>query len=334
MVDVKNKKGQFADSGFDWDLKNREAEKSENRREPNAETIFQSEELYRTLIETLNDGLGLQDENGIFTYLNDKLSEMFGYSRDEMIGRPVTDFLDDHNRKVFEAQMAKRMKGDSSHYEIVWTGKDGRKIPTIMSPRPIFNDNGTFKGSFAIFTDITERKKMEEELIHLSITDDLTGLYNHRYFYKKISEEVNRAKRMSYPLTLLIFDIDDFKSFNDTYGHIAGDDVLRKVGRIATKNIRKDVDSAFRYGGDEFAIILPYTDREEAIALSARISRCIEREINKTRISIGIASSNHHKSFEEVIKAADEAMYVEKSLRKENRSSKSLQKRLFKKKTA
>lgn len=285
------------------------------------------------LIETLNDGLGLQDENGTLIYLNNKMSEMFGYSREEMIGRRVTDFLDDDNRKILEAQMAKRRKGESSHYEIVWTGKDGRKFTTIMSPRPIFGDDGTFKGSFAILTDITERKKMEEELRHLSITDDLTGLYNHRYFYKKISEEVNRANRMSYSLNLLIFDIDSFKSFNDTYGHVAGDEVLRKVGRIAKKSIRKDVDSAFRYGGDEFAIILPYTGREEAIALSARISRSIEKEIDGTRISIGIASSNHYRTFEEVIKAADKAMYIEKSKRKEKESGKGPQKE-FKAKTA
>jgi diguanylate cyclase (GGDEF)-like protein/PAS domain S-box-containing protein len=325
MADEKKKREQLADQGVNSDQRNKEVEKSENKRKLVNETIFESGQLYRMLIETMNDGLGLQDENGVFTYLNSKLSEMFGYSRDEMIGSSVTDFLDKDNRKILKAQMVKRRKGKSTPYEIVWTGKDGHKIPTIMSPQPIFDDGGIFKGSFAIFTDITERKKMEEELRQLSITDDLTGLYNHRYFYKKIGEEVNRAKRMSYSLYLLIFDIDNFKSFNDTYGHIAGDDILRRVGRITKKFIRKDVDSAFRYGGDEFAIILPYTDQENARALSNRISRSIEKKVNGTKISIGIASSDDHISFEEVIEAADRAMYIEKSLHRKKRKSKRLQ---------
>lgn len=311
----------------------KDAEKSKNKQEAPVEELFKCGKLYRIFIENLNDGLGLQDEKGAFTYINGKLSEMFGYPRDEMIGRPVIDFLDEDNRKIFNAQMTKRRKGGCTHYEIVWTGKDGHKIPTIMSPRPIFDDGGIFKGSFAIFTDITERRKMEEELRLLSITDDLTGLYNHRHFYKKISEEVNRAKRMSYPLHLLIFDIDNFKSFNDTYGHIAGDEILRNVGRITKNFIRKDVDSAFRYGGDEFAIILPYTDGENARALSNRISRSIEKNVNGTKISIGIASSDDHVSFEEVIRAADRAMYIDKSLHKGKRPSKKLQ-NIHNKKTA
>lgn len=310
MTDKNNKREHIKDQGGIVD------EKSENVSRPVLKELFECEELYKILIETLNDGLGIQDEKGDFIYINSKLSEMFKYSREEMIGRPVTDFLDEDNRKIFETQMVKRRKGESSHYEIVWRGKHGRRIPAIMSPRPIFDDDGVFKGSFAIFTDITEHKKMEEELRRLSITDDLTGLYNYRCFYMKIAEEVNRARRMSYPLHLLIFDIDNFKSFNDTYGHIMGDEILRGVGSITKKFIRKDVDSAFRYGGDEFAIILPYTKRESAIELSKRIGSNIEKDVSGTRISIGIASSVDHESFEEVIKAADRAMYVDKGRNK------------------
>ena len=123
-----------------------------------------SEERYRMLVETMSDGLGVQDGNGLVTYVNDKLLEMSGFSLDEMIGRPTTDFFDERNKQVLKEQVARRKKGDRGRYEIEWTAKDGRKIPTIMSPQPIFDAGGHFQGSFAVITDITERKQAEEAL--------------------------------------------------------------------------------------------------------------------------------------------------------------------------
>ncbi|HBF42647.1 MAG TPA: diguanylate cyclase response regulator, partial [Desulfobacteraceae bacterium] len=97
-------------------------------------------------------------------------------------------------------------------------------------------------------------RNIREKLNRMSITDSLTGLYNQRHFYTTLKYEVIRAERQKYKLGLILLDLDNFKYFNDTYGHLAGDELLQKVGEIIEVNIRKGVDSGYRYGGDEFAI--------------------------------------------------------------------------------
>jgi two-component system cell cycle sensor histidine kinase/response regulator CckA len=123
-----------------------------------------SEQRYRLLVETMNDGLGVQDEHGVLTYVNDRVCQMLGYSRDDVTGRPVTDFLDDANRKVLKEQMLRRSRGESGSYELVWTAKNGLKIPTIVSAQPILDDDGHYRGSFAVLTDITDRMLAEKKL--------------------------------------------------------------------------------------------------------------------------------------------------------------------------
>jgi diguanylate cyclase (GGDEF)-like protein len=110
-------------------------------------------------------------------------------------------------------------------------------------------------------------------LERLAITDGLTGLYNHRHFYERLSEEVARARRYALPLSLLMIDLDDFKHFNDRYGHPAGDLVLAEVGRILGTQIRVGIDFAARYGGEEFSIVLPNTAREGAHVVGTRLAR-------------------------------------------------------------
>jgi PAS domain S-box-containing protein len=128
------------------------------------EAVRKSEKLYRSLVDTMNEGFGIQDRDGIITYVNEKICTLWGYSSDQILGRPVTDFLDEANVQILRARMASRRRGSDASYEIVWTGKDGRKIPTIMSPRPLYDSQGEYVGSFAVITDITERKNTEDRI--------------------------------------------------------------------------------------------------------------------------------------------------------------------------
>ncbi len=126
--------------------------------------LRQSEERYRTLVETMNDGLGVQDERGIWTYVNDRFCEMLGYTREEMIGRSLTDFLSEIDRTVYKEQVARRRRGEIDSYELSWLSKDGQAVITLVSPKAIFDEHAQFKGSFAVITGITERKQAEEAL--------------------------------------------------------------------------------------------------------------------------------------------------------------------------
>jgi diguanylate cyclase (GGDEF)-like protein len=160
------------------------------------------------------------------------------------------------------------------------------------------------------------------ELKQMTLRDDLTGLFNHRHFFDSLDFEVKRVNRHKRSLSLILFDLDHFKKVNDTFGHQAGDHVLRSIGVIVTKTIR-DTDIFARYGGEEFAVLLPETDLRGAVLFAERVRRCIENaEINykgrpiKTTVSLGVTAyspSSIIREKEEIVAAADEALYSAKN---------------------
>jgi PAS domain S-box-containing protein len=124
-----------------------------------------SEEWYRRLLKTMNEGFTIRDENTLFTYVNDKFCEMLGYTREELIGRKIEDFIARTDLAVINKQLEKRKRGTRSTYELTWIRKNGRKLCTIMSAAPLFDDAGNFRGGFGAMTDITPRKLAEKKLI-------------------------------------------------------------------------------------------------------------------------------------------------------------------------
>jgi diguanylate cyclase (GGDEF)-like protein len=160
---------------------------------------------------------------------------------------------------------------------------------------------------------LREKTRLEEEVTRLSITDALTGLYNHRYFYKKLEEETTRANRQKMALSLMMFDVDNFKKYNDTRGHIEGDRVLEKIGEIVAQCIRQKVDSGYRYGGDEFAVLLIGVKADRASQIGERIRGLVEKaKLGDITVSIGLVEYNSEKNLEHFVKLADDAMYVAK----------------------
>jgi len=149
---------------------------------------------------------------------------------------------------------------------------------------------------------------IRDELARLSITDSLTGLFNQRQFYRKLKQEIVRANRQKHPLSLILLDLDKFKDYNDQYGHLAGDKVLAKSGKIIIANIRANVDTAFRYGGDEFAVILVESDSDMAINMSERIKMGFEKDGDVTA-STGFATYSKEMNEKDFVEVADKNLY-------------------------
>ena len=164
-----------------------------------------------------------------------------------------------------------------------------------------------------------ERVQILEKLEKLAITDGLTKLYNLRHFYDQLEVEVDRSNRYGHSLGLLLLDIDRFKVYNDTYGHLEGDKVLIKLCQTIRSCLRV-MDSAYRYGGEEFTIILPETGGEEAKTVAQRIRKAVETEKffpepnmpSQVTISIGVTEYCQEEAFTDFIKRADKAMYLSK----------------------
>ncbi|MBU1087790.1 MAG: diguanylate cyclase [Candidatus Omnitrophica bacterium] len=159
------------------------------------------------------------------------------------------------------------------------------------------------------------------EVRNLAITDGLTSLYNHRYFQTNINSELTRVLRYPRPLSLIMFDIDFFKTFNDTYGHPMGDLVLTEISKVIKKNVRK-VDIACRYGGEEFAVILPETKIKEAILVAEKIRTTVEKlrfntgrgnKKEKVTVSGGVAQFKSGMTKADFVRCADDSLYKAKS---------------------
>ena len=164
-----------------------------------------------------------------------------------------------------------------------------------------------------------ERARLLEEMQQLAITDALTGLYNSRQFFHQIKQEIKRYDRYSRALSLLILDIDFFKQYNDTWGHLEGDEVLQRIGYVINSCMRS-MDTAYRYGGEEFAILLPETGLKKACVVGERIRNYIAQEVfvpaegekQHVTVSIGAAELKEEENFSQFIKRADMALYDSK----------------------
>jgi two-component system cell cycle response regulator len=166
----------------------------------------------------------------------------------------------------------------------------------------------------------TAQKFLEER----AIRDGLTNLYTHRHFYERLDEEFSRALRYQEPLSLILMDLDNFKRINDTFGHMCGDEVLRKIGRVI-RGVVRESDTPARYGGEEFAVMLPNTEAAGALEMANRL-RIIIRELrfeglkdDPVTVSIGVStfSRNNLNSFDQMVRLADQAMYMAKSAGKD-----------------
>jgi two-component system cell cycle response regulator len=165
---------------------------------------------------------------------------------------------------------------------------------------------------------ILRERRLLEELERLAVKDPLTGLYNRRVFHRIARKEASRALRYHHPLCFFFFDIDRFKEYNDIYGHQAGDDLLVAFAKILAGSVRKNIDTAYRFGGDEFTLLLPYLSSTDAVNVAYRIREAYQRlGFELTSLSIGIArffskTGDVEKDIDDMVQRSDHALYYAK----------------------
>ncbi|QGP94001.1 Diguanylate cyclase, GGDEF domain [Neomoorella glycerini] len=296
---------------------------TEEKRQEAERALKKSEEHYRTLIEALGEGVALIDAANNIEYVNPALSSLLGYAEVELLGKNMDNFL--VRRQAEPAELVPAHPGGKAlSYEGQMRARSGEIKTVKVTWVAIKEGETTGNKKLAVFSDITQLKELEQELLRQATEDALTGLYNRCYFNNRIKQEVERAGRYGHPITFIMIDIDDFKEINDRYSHLMGDEVLKLVARYLQSSVRES-DLAFRYGGDEFLLVLPETDGPGASKVIARVKEEIAAfnagareegypEGFKLSLSFGIATwePESTRKWEEVLKESDLLMYQEK----------------------
>jgi diguanylate cyclase (GGDEF)-like protein/PAS domain S-box-containing protein len=262
-----------------------------------AKIISESEEKYRELVTNIKIGIFRATPNGVILEANPAALEMFGYAKPaEFLNLKVSSlYPDSEEYENFIKEIQK--KGFVKNQDFTLIKKDGTPFWASITSTEVKDSSRKTIYYDSVVEDITDRKKLEEEVKRLSITDELTGLYNRRYFNQNLPKEIKTAERWRSALSVIMADIDDFKKYNDLYLHLEGDKILKETAQGIFNTLRKEADWASRFGGDEFTIILPGTNAEEAAIVAERIRKIAEEQTFKPKgetvrltISAGVAS--------------------------------------------
>jgi len=265
-----------------------------------SEKISESEEKYQELVNNINIGIFRATPGGKLLEVNPSLVEMFGYKSPGTFLKLKTANLyenPDDNGKLMRQLEEKDL---AKNEEFILKRKDGTSFWASITSTAVRNISGKIVYYDTVLEDITERKKLEEEVKRLAITDELTGLYNRRYFNQYLPKEIKTAERWRSALSLIMIDIDDFKQYNDLYLHLEGDEILKETAQVISHVIRKEMDWASRFGGDEFTIILPGLTTAQAAKVGERIRKLFQQikfhpkeEIVQKTLSMGVAHCHY-----------------------------------------
>jgi diguanylate cyclase (GGDEF)-like protein len=263
----------------------------------------------------LSDPLVVVNHRGLFIDSNQTAMKMLGVDRAHLTSRTIAQFINSWPPEAL-------VQSGAASEEVTIGGQIYDVAFSSLDPSSEYSD------VVLVFRDVTVRRederrlrKMQKELERLAHTDSLTGLYNRRIFMQRLEEEVERVRRHGNVLSVLIFDLDFFKSINDTYGHDTGDIVLVAVARVTTE-VKRVSDVAARIGGEEFALLLPETDQQGAVQLAQRLRISIEKNMYlstsgspvKVTASIGVATATKSaKEVDKLLSSADKQLYRAKN---------------------
>ncbi len=303
--------------------------------------LQESEELYRSILNASPDDITITDLAGHILVISPAAKTTFGYAPDYdgYVGSHLLDYLVPEDRERAKANIVNLFKGNrAGPHEYRAVRNDGTVFDIEVNSGLIHGVNRQPAKLVFVVRDITGRKRAEQQIQQLvkqleiekqaaqsnANTDSLTGLANRRYFDVTLTTEFYRLRRSGLPLSLIMFDVDRFKGFNDSYGHLAGDDCLRQIALTLKAFVGRVADLPARYGGDEFFALLPETDSRGATELAERLRQAVEALAiphaesdiaNHVTISLGVVTvyTARLASPEQVVALADEALYSAKA---------------------
>ena len=310
--------------------------------------------LQRSFLEVIQEPFILLDRKGDFLKVNPKGMELLGYPPEELQQKDFIDIVPLEDLFKIREGFEEMGQGEEVQFRTQITSRFGERIPVVffgVLREDIFfimlkdlrgqikieeefervkkeltekiRERDLYARELQVIRDIYKEKLkeievMKEEAVRLSYTDDLTGIYNHRFFIEQLTLEVDRQKRYATPLSILMIDIDYFKNYNDTNGHLAGDQVLKAIALLIQRGVRQ-TDIVARYGGEEFSAILINAGREKALEIAERVRRNVSdtrfpnesAQPNKDlTVSVGVATfSPSFSTLTDLIREADHALY-------------------------
>lgn len=272
----------------------------------------ESARTFRTLFETMASAIFIC-RGKFLSYVNRAAEVITGYTREELVSMDFCDLVHPDFRGLIT-------NGTASPYEIKILTKDREERWLDITATAVDLDGAP--GRLISAFDFTEHKRVEERAQLLAVTDPLTGLGNYRCLLQVLGAEVRRFDRTGRPFAVLLLDLDELKKINDRYGHIVGSRALCRLGDVLRVHCRA-IDTAARYGGDEFAVVLPETTAEAARVVASRIRDQLARDHQQPPLSVSIGVADYPEggqTIEELLRTADRELYemksdVEKALR-------------------
>jgi diguanylate cyclase (GGDEF)-like protein/PAS domain S-box-containing protein len=278
-----------------------------------------SEAHYRALVENPTYGICRFDVDGRFLEVNEAMVTMLGYDSKEDLktANLIRDIIRDpiERAQLFEPY---RKTGHIDLMEAEWKRKDGTAMKVRLSGRQVGSEEGTPLGCEIIAVDVTAQRSSEDLLRHLAATDALTGLANYRRLSEALESEIKRSDRTGRAFAVLMFDLDGMKQINDGYGHLAGNRALCRLADIFRFSCRS-IDTPARYGGDEFAIVLPETGAKDALIVGKRICERLGSDSEEPMLSVSIGTAVYPEdgaTIDSLFQSADRALYAMKQQKK------------------
>lgn len=289
---------------------------------------------YKFMIENIKDIIWELDSNFVFTFVSPSAKDAVGYEAEEVVGKSLFDFLTPQSKELvlnqYKENTQKRINGQLGTftvYNVEFICKDGKHLWFEVSLKPIYKYKN-FVGYIGASRDVSEKTNYENQLIKyiedlkkankklekLAALDMLTGAYNRRKFENFVKLSVDKKKKYGSPFSIIMFDIDHFKQVNDRYGHKKGDQILKEISAIVKRTLR-DTDKLFRWGGEEFIILLPDITLKNAYKVAEKVRESIERKLKATKVtvSLGVGEYETGDSIDHFVSCVDNALLKAKT---------------------